>query len=414
MTKARNGEGSIRTIKTRDGKVKYQVEISLGFGPNGKRKRTRRTVKTLSEAKALRTKLLSDQMYGRLTIVDGRTVKDYGLHWVRDVKSQRVRPSTAADYEDRLRRYIIPELGRFRMIDLRPQQVDHWLAALRNAGYSAPTVNGARQVLFGMCKHATRTGLLGSNPVSATDPVKRQKSDVSQVRGVWSHEEMIRVLLASRDTPLEAFLHLMLHTGMRPGEALGLRWEDVDEDLKILRISGTLKEERRILPDGQAVVRLVRNDPKTKESRRPLPISPALAEVLGKQRTLRDFRAITSSEDWKDSGYVLTTGRGTPYSSSNIRKMFVKFLETIDVPYIRLHDMRHTVAHHSLNTAETPLEQTSQALGHTRTDTTKRIYAGEIPRYYEEFVRKLGGILPPPVSPKYIEGEKDESEHAPQ
>ncbi len=396
MAKASNGAGSIFPVKNRDGKVTgYRVEMSLGFKPNGKRARTRRVVKTLREARDLRTRLASDLLDGRLSTVQADTVASYGLRWVREVKALQVRPTTAADYEDRLRRWILPSLGHIRLIDLRPQQIEAWMAELRQRGLSAATVNGSRQILNALCKHAARTGVLSSNPVLATDPVKRQSTDPTQVRQHWGLDEMWKVLEAARNDELDTFLHLLIHTGMRPGEALGLRWQDIDLDGRLVHISGTLKESRTLNSDGSGVVRLLRNSTKTEASHRTLAISEALAESLIRQQMRQSIQQAASVERWTNSGFVVTTVVGTPCSLSNVRKMFRKFVAEIDVRYIRLHDIRHSVATASLNEGRMPIEQTSQALGHSRIDTTKRIYAKNVPRYNLEFIEGMSRILPP-------------------
>jgi integrase len=400
MSKARNGEGSIFPVKNHKGQVvAYAVEMSLGFKPNGKRNRTRRQVKTLSEARVLKTRLANQHLDGRLTIINAQTVSTYGIQWVREVKSQQVRGSTAADYEARLRREVFPMLGTTRMVDLKPAHIDRWMAALRSTGKSASTVNGARQVLGAMCKHANRTGLIPTNPVVSTDPVKRQKGDPTQVREPWSLDEIYEVLGEACDDPLDGFLHAMLHLGLRPGEAMGLRWEDVDLAKGQLMITGTLTDAQAFMPNGQGVVRQVRNDPKTSASRRTLPLDSALAASLDRQQMRQAVQRMAAGENWTETGYVFTTSVGTSFSLSNLRKKYQKFLDRIGVRYIRLHDLRHTVARTALDSGNVPIEQASQALGHTRIDTTKQIYAGYVPRYNEGFVAGMSSVLPAAPTP---------------
>ena len=404
MAKARNGEGSIYRIKKPNGQIRYAVEISLGYGPNGKRRRTRREFDSEKEAVEARIRLAKENFDGTLTTISGETVRTYGLAWVKDVKGMQIRPTTVSDYEARLRREVFPDLGAVRMVDLRPKHVDQWMAKLRRSGKSASTVNGARAVLNGMCKHAYRTGMISSNPVQATDPVKRQKGDPSQVREPWSLEETHFVLVNSMEDELDTFLHLMLHTGMRPGEAHGLRWQDIDMDKKELRITGTLKEARFITPSGAGIVRLVRNEPKTPSSRRTLPISEALLAALERQQMRQSLQQLLKGANWVESGYVLTTEEGAPRYPSNVRLRYESYLEKIGVRYIRPHDLRHTVARLALDSGNVRIEQASQALGHTRIDTTKQIYAGFVPRYNDEFVAGMSGILPGARKPAPPEG----------
>jgi integrase len=398
MTKRANGEGSIYSRKNKHGKTQYVVSVSMGYDPRGKRRRTTRMVNTKREALALRTKLIADLQKGQLSVISNETVRTYGTKWINDHKSLHVRPSTASDYLARLERDVCPHLGSVRLVDLRPQQVETWMRKLKDAGKRTSTINGARRVLFQMCKHASRIGVIASNPVLATDPIRRQKSERTQVQAPWSLSETHQALEAARlgeDRNIDIFLHLMLHTGLRPGEALGLRWSDVDMQNKTFNVTGTLREVRSLLPDGTGRVQLIRNDPKTAASNRVLPIADALYAALIRHQMYLDVVQNTTPPEWTNSGYVLITRAGTPFSLSNFRRRYKGFLLASGIRYIRLHDLRHTVATLSLDTGGVPIEQTSQALGHTRIDTTKQIYAPHIPRYNEEFIKGLSQTLPP-------------------
>ena len=393
-TKARNNEGSIFKKTLKDGTVVHIVEISLGKKANGKRRRTQKSFKTLAEAKRGRVQMLKAQQEGRLTEVRNDTVYTYGLWWAREVKPQHIRETTAADYEDRLRRYVFPFLGSIRMVDLKTEHIITWMNELKRSGKSANTINGARRVLTGMCKYAARTSVIPFNPVSATDSMKRQMSEKSQVREPWNQIEMNQVLRAIvGNSKLDCFLHLMMHTGMRPGEVLGLRWQDIDESSSSLSVTGTLKQARRITPSGQGVVRMERNEPKTFASRRPITLSPELIQALDRQKMYESLSRMTAAENWVESGYVITTTVGTSVSITNLRKAYIKFLSVNGVRYIRLHDIRHSVATLSLGLG-IPIEQVSQVLGHTRIETTKSIYAQHVPKFTENFAHVLSASLP--------------------
>ena len=172
--KARNNEGSIFKKVLKDGTVVHIVVVSLGKKANGKRRRTQKTFKTLAEAKRGRVQMLKAQQEGRLTEVRNDTVYTYGLWWAREVKPQNIRETTAADYEDRLRRYVFPFLGSVRLVDLRIEHIIAWMNELKRSGKSTNTINGARRVLTGMCKYAARTNVIPFNPVTATDSMRRQ------------------------------------------------------------------------------------------------------------------------------------------------------------------------------------------------------------------------------------------------
>jgi integrase len=394
MSKARNGDGSLRQGQ----RGKWIVEISISSGPDGKRKRTRRTFNDKDTAKKALRKMVAERDNGLLTVVHNDTVLSFGLHVIRDVKALHVRPGTASDYEDRLRSQIAPYLGKIKIVDLAPEHVERWLSALRNSGKSARTINGARQVLLAICKHALRKRLIPFNPVDLTSSVRIQHDDPTQVREPWSREEANKVMTAARgrldQSELGIFLCLMLYLGIRPGEALGLRWCDIEEDGQHLWINGTLKNERRFLPDGSAASRLVMVDPKTKASRRRLKIEESLATALMSERRRQGRLQAAARGDWQVTGNVVCTIVGTAVSASNLRRRFKLFLDEIGVRYIRFHDIRHTTATLLLNVADLPIEKVSQALGHTRIDTTKQIYARNIPRYNDDFTEGISGLFP--------------------
>jgi len=397
MTKAINGGGTVFR-KTIRGKVKWVAQVSLPPALDGKRPRTSRTCATRAEAEKARRQMLAARDQGRLAIQRREKVLDYGLDWIRNVKRYQVRDTTAWDYEARLRREIAPYLGAVHMVDLTAPKVEAWMALLREQGKAASTVNGARAVLNMMCKHATKNGFIPHNPVAATDTVKRQPGDRTQVQPPWSLEELSRVLTESVGSPVDCFIHLMAHTGIRPGEALGLRWSDVDlVDAKCLKVTGTLKEARRILEDGVGVVRHQRNEPKTSASRRELPINDALYDALYRQKFSQLMARDAAPDKWINSDYVLTSAVGTPVFKSNNRARYKKFLAKIGTRYIRPHDIRHTAVTVLLNDADTPIEKVSQAVGHTRIDTTKQIYAKHIPRYNNDAINALSNILPGPI-----------------
>jgi integrase len=400
--KAANGQGSIFQRKTKKGKDIWLVEATVGYGHDGKRKRTRRTCHSKTEALQLLNTLNAQRQSGLLNIITADTVRTFGEQWIQG-KSGRIRSTTESDYLSRLYTYIVPYLGHLKVIDIKPHHVHAWMVRLKDQGMGVRTINGARQVLLAIFKHAMRQGLVHMNPVALVDPYSMSQNKKTQVREPWSIEEVSEVLDACwGHEKLECFLFLMLHTGMRPGEALGMRWEDIDLENSKLTISGTLKEHRLVSPDGKGTVTLIRNQPKTKSSQRVLPISQALEDVLIRQE-MRQFTFESGKPE-----YLIATQNGSPTSLSNLRKSYVKFLRKNSIRYIRLHDIRHTVANISLNNAKTSIEQTSQALGHTRIDTTKQIYAGNIPRYNKEFIHDLGSVLPPSrvikKTTRYFEG----------
>jgi integrase len=386
--KSPNGEGSVFPVTVR-GKRRWKAQVSLGRTPAGKRRYATRTATSEQQARKLLRSMLTERDKGRLAQRTRHTVTTYGLHWARDIKPSQVRPTTAAHYEDMLRRYVFPHIGSLALVDLRAHHVQQLLTTLTGHGLSANTINRARTALRGALEHAVAMDVIAHNPVTATKPVKNAPHARGRAATPWTPEEASTALeRIGTDPVIGCYVTVALTTGFRPGELLGLRWADVDLDLDQIHVTGTLKQARLLLPDGSGTVRLQRNEPKTRASARTLPLTPLARAALTRHREHQRFREVIAQDTWQDTGYVFTTQHGTPYNSSNFRRIFQRALTAAGIRPVRLHSLRHSVARLGLE-AGGNIEEISQALGHTRIDTTKQIYAGFIPHLNDQFATRL-------------------------
>ena len=391
-SKATNGDGSVFRIE-KNGREVWIAQVSLGQDITGKRKYTRRSCPTETAAKKLLRDMLFERDRGTLNQQTQETIHSLGMYWATQVKPLSVRTTTASGYEDLLRRYVFPYIGRIRIAQVKATDIQTLVWQLKESGKSTSTVNQVRRILHGFFNYAQRQGYIGHNPVQAVEAVKRQHGEKTQVQTPWSLEEATQALTVARnDDLMDCFLHIMLLTGFRPGEAMGLRWSDVDFENNMLHVTGTLRVDRRILPNGDGVSKLARNDPKNFSSGRSLPIHPELRAALERQQMRLSLWRIQAAETWVDSDYVITTLVGTPKDPSNNRHHFYRFLKAHEIRRIRPHDIRHVVAARALE-SDVRLEDVSQALGHTRLDTTKQIYAGIVPRLNDRFVEGIGDLF---------------------
>ena len=383
-TKARNNEGSIFKKILKDGSVVHIVEISLGKKANGKRRRTQKTFNTLAAAKQGRVQMLKAQQEGRLTEVRNDTVNTYGLWWAREVKPQHIRETTAADYEDRLRRYVFPFLGHIRMVDLKTEHIIGWMNELKRSGKSTNTINGARRVLTGMCKYAARTSVIPFNPVLATDSMRRQVSEKSQVREPWNQEEMNQVLRAVvANSKLDCFLHLMMHTGMRPGEVLGLRWQDIDFESGTLTVSSQIQ-----MISGKATFTRL----KTNRSYRTLVLTEETLESLRIHKNLICRWQTSCDDQWANLSLVFPGNDGAARSSHIDYNEWQKALKLCGIEPHRLHDARHTAAT-LMYSQGIGIETISRVLGHSSSAITSRLYVHSVEQPLREAAQRMNEIL---------------------
>jgi integrase len=194
-------------------------------------------------------------------------------------------------------------------------------------------------------------------------------------RGLTS-EQARKLLLAAQDDRLYALYVLALYLGLRRGELLGLRWEDVDLDHGVLEVTRTLQ---RIGGELRAVT------PKTKTLRRAVPLFGLCLEAH-RERQARDRAA--AGDAWHTSGYVFTTVIGTPIEPDNLRRSWYPLREAAALNEVRFHDLRHTCVTLLLDLGAPP-HIVREIVGHSDIGVTMSIYAHASLEEKRNALRKL-------------------------
>ena len=185
-------------------------------------------------------------------------------------------------------------------------------------------------VLHRALDQAMHWGLIPRNPTEVVvppRPIKREMTALTQ-------EQFGRLLASTRDDHWHPLWVLLGTAGLRVGEALGLRWDDIDLDRRRLAI-------RRALQRQQAAG-LVFIPPKTRTSRRSVRLSRLACWALTEHRE-RQRNHITGNADWQEHGLVFPNRRGDPLESSSVTSALDRALRLAELPRIRVHDLRHTV-----------------------------------------------------------------------
>ena len=136
---------SIFEFTNPSGQKVFKIEAVVGT-KNGKRVRTRRTAKNLSDAKRIRSELISLAAKGELTAKSTTSINDYAQYFVENIKRGRIKDSTLADYQARLQRHVLPCLGQPTLGSIRAADVQLWMMLLKSAGYAVATINSARRL----------------------------------------------------------------------------------------------------------------------------------------------------------------------------------------------------------------------------------------------------------------------------
>jgi integrase len=353
MSKRRGkGEGSI--YQRPDGR--WVAVVDLGWR-DGRRQRKYVYGGTRKEAFEKLRQARRAHEEGTLVLNARVTVGEFLDSWLQAVQPT-VRPSTWRRYEQYVRVHAKPGIGRVRLGALTPQHLQRLYRDKLAEGASPQTVAHLHRLLHRALSQGLRWGNVGRNVAALVDPPRVERPEIVAL----SAEEARRLLWAVRRDRLEALYVLALTTGMRQGELLGLQWDDVDEESRLLRVRRSLQ----VGADGRRVM----GDPKTKRSRRPVLLTALAIEALRRHRARQRKERETAGELWQDSQLVFTSPLGKPLSGTDLlRRQFYPLLERAGIRRVRFHDLRHSTATLLLSLGIHP-KIVSEMLGHSQIGIT--------------------------------------------
>ena len=297
-----------------------------------------------------------------------------------------IRATTYGSYVSHVECHILPSLGSVQLQKLAPAQINALYAKLtlggkRNGkGLTPLSVRHVHAVLHRALKDAVRWGRLARNPVDLADP-PRVAAHGHELR-TWSAAQLAAFLDSQRDDRLCALWHTLAMTGLRRGEALGLRWQDVDLE------AGRLCVRRALIPEGSQVAV---HEPKTAHGRRVVALDIQTVEVL-KAHAARQLDEQSTAESWDDTGLVFTDQEGQAMHPWLVSRLFRKAVMEAMLPDIRLHDLRHTHATLALQAGIHP-EIVSERLGHATVSITLDTYSHAIPAMQEEAATRIADLV---------------------
>lgn len=267
---------------------------------------------------------------------DDETVAAFvGDVWLRS-KEGRVERSTLDQYRWAVHRHIVPLIGGVRLRDLTPELVDEWIVELNSAPegerprLGATSTRLVRKVLSMALEEAVQRKRLTENPVALTQPPRKKRSTG---RTAWTVDEARQFLAANREHRLYVLFHLGLVTGMRRGELLGLRWQDIDEKSGVVSVIQQLAVER-----GQPIIKQL----KTEASDRVVAIGPRTVAALQEHRVRQAAEFVFLGLDPREVGLVFTSEVGGWIDPNNIGRTMKRLAKDAGVLELTPKGMRHT------------------------------------------------------------------------
>lgn len=310
--------------------------------------------------------------------------------WLEDKRSA-VKYNTWKSYKWLIDTHLIPNLGSVKAEQLKAQQIHHLYHKVLLQKISAASIKKLHVLIVDALNRAVTWGIVTRNVATSVElpQGKRAKFDV------WDEEQLETFLEAAKADQYFIVFHLAANTGMRQSEILGLRWSDVDLNNKTISVQQALTLAER----GHDI-----DDTKNNSSERAVALFPETVEMLRQHRAKQARQMMKARKLYDDHGLVVQTGKGTSVNPRNMMRNFYNLLklldtqhkkkldrgeQTVHVPRIRFHDLRHTHATILLKKGVHP-KIVQERLGHSSIQVTLDTYSHVLPNLQESILASLG------------------------
>lgn len=385
---------NIQERRDKSGKlISYSIRVHRGRGADGKQMKpwtatfevqptwTEKSARKKAEAFAA----TFEKECREGMAADSRQKFEPYCNYVMELKEQRgLKHSTLTRYKELTTR-IYPVIGHLKIRDIRPDHLNRFYSDLgkdgankRGGKLSNKTILEHHRLIHTVLEQAVKEGLIPFNPADRVELPKAERKEVNYFQA----EEVKAIAEALQTEPIkwQTLTHLLLITGARRGEILGLKWNCIDFENNQLHICNNIlyTPDRGIYEDT----------PKTARSNRFITVPDETIDLLKKYRLWQNQERLRLGEYYEYSGYVFTQDNGSPLHPDSVTDWLKKFSKRHNLPHINPHAFRHTMAS-MLYYNGVDSVSISKRLGHAQVSTTANIYA----HVMEEADRRNADIL---------------------
>lgn len=380
MARRSNGAGSIYRRKS-DGKWVGSVTLD-----NGGRKVF--YGKTKKEVEDKVNEAVYEQRQGTLITAKDQTLAEYLAEWLEETVKPNRRPRTYERYECMIRLHILPILGKVKLQVLTPRHIKLLQSQGLKAGLSNTTVGAIHEMLHKALDDAWKLELVKRNVCDMVSPPRRQHKEFRPLDAAQSR----KLLESTKGHPQETLFVLALATGMRRGELLGLKWQDIDLDNRVLYVRRALSR----LPTKMGKEKgdlYIEADLKTKSSKRSIALASFAIEALQQHRIRQEEMRCQAGKLWQDHDYVFCKPDGSHLNPGHDVLVQLKILlKKAGLPDVRFHDLRHSVATFLLSMGVHP-RVAQDILGHAEISMTMDTYSHVSPTMQRDAMNKLDELF---------------------
>ncbi len=369
-----NGEGSV--FKRSGERTKpWVAQITL---ENGKP-----TVigyfKTETEAIAAKNKALRELEQNVWVANSRQALGEYLNYWLEDVHRSSLKVTTYVTYRRVLDLHLIPSLGHIQIQKLTVHHLQLFYSDLLQT-LKAGRIRYIHAVLHTALNHAIKEGLITRNISQSVQLPRRKQPDLQ----VLTLEQAAQLIEATSEDRFKMLLTLAITTGMRQGEILGLKWQDIDWEKQQLQVRRSIARLK-----GQGIVEI---EPKTTHSRRKIALPLFVMELLKEYKTRQEGIRLQAGDLWQNNDLVFCVWHGGHIHPSFLDRVFQRFLKTAGLAHIRFHDLRHSAVTILLEMG-VPAQVVQEIAGHSNISTTLGIYGHVLPGQQAKAVNHWDGRL---------------------
>lgn len=384
----RGKELGVGLSQRKDGR--YQARFTT---PNGKR-----VEKNFTKIADARNWMVEEKHKSNLVNCCEMTVDEWYNIWITTYKEGVVADNTTKNYRDRYRYNIKNKIGNIPLNEVKHVQCQQILNDMYDDGkYSHGTMNLTMITLHAIFKGAVENGYININPADNLKLKKRftDNEEDAERRVLTREEQKIFIEYSKKSIYYNAF-SLVIETGLRAGEVGGLKWSDVDLDMGFLYVRRTLLQDRE---KGGFYF----GNPKSKNSKRKIPLTDKAKTVLQNQKQLQ-FKLKRQSKKWDDTwnGLVFTTINGKPVGTSTFRITMIRIVKNINKDreaetlgetyepfnHCYMHSLRHTFATRCIEKGVQP-KSLQKMLGHSSLQVTMDLYVHVTDEHINEELKKM-------------------------
>jgi integrase len=359
----------------------WEFVIEAGKKPDGSRHQIRRRgFKGKREAIKEMAKVMNELEDGKFIDPSKVRVIDFMKEWFEERKGN-VEPETFERDYGLFKNHIMKSLGNSELQKITPYMMQKLINHFSN-DLSSSTVHIIYSLFSQAFKKAMVFKLIKENPITGISLPKKKKSNLQ----VWDDNTIKSFIENAKNLKIGQRYYIgyvmALLTGMRRGEILGLRWDDVDFENGIVYIRQILSSQTTTIKERT----------KTEAGNRSISIPQFLIDMLLEQKEKQKSDRLEWGRDYSNLNLVISTPKGKPICPKNFYRTFKEICKRLDLPIIRIHDLRHSHATMLIAQNVNP-KIISERLGHNDIGVTLNIYSHVLPSMQKEVADRIDQIL---------------------